>query len=169
MGTKPNTSEDNRSDLECLASAPPDKGLKTILKWLTGKDARRSNLAGAVLLGMGKAPTDRILREALAPRTPVQHRIRLLQMIERIGQPLEPGQWFTLFSAAETCGPPLRDQIRHLLAWNREISSSVRSKNGVAAVGGTVAGEKSPVPVTKGTVASPSQLGAPSLGGHYLP
>jgi hypothetical protein len=118
VGNDPRT----KSDLKLLLELPREYQLEMMVRWLTGRDGPRIALATAIMVKTGKAAASMLVREALVPRRPTQHRVRLLQVVENIGQPLDAADWFDLQSAIRRYGAVVQKQIINVLAAHRRAS-----------------------------------------------
>jgi len=116
---------DMRAELGQLLKLPWEQCFARLVSWLLGRSARHRELAIQILVRNGKASVSDLLRAAFAPRRPQQHRVRLLQVVEKIGQPLELNQFFDLLAMMERYGPAVQYQIsRVLLAHHRAVSNA---------------------------------------------
>ncbi|MGA2443406.1 MAG: hypothetical protein ABSH08_20835 [Tepidisphaeraceae bacterium] len=95
----------SRKDMAHLSGSPEAERLRLLLKWLAGNNARRRALATEIVAGTGKLAVPVLLDEALAPRMSAQQRIRIFDVMERIGQPLDMDQWMELYSSVWRYGP----------------------------------------------------------------
>jgi hypothetical protein len=77
-------------ELNRLHNLSVDDWWRAVIKWLTGANESRSSLAARLVAATGEVGTSFLLSKALAPRTPTQERIKLLEAVERIGLPLAP-------------------------------------------------------------------------------
>jgi hypothetical protein len=113
--------------MQYLSGLPRDNACSTLLRWLTGRDIRRSNLATKLMAQAGKASTALLLSEALAARKSQHQRIRLLAAIEQVAHPLDPQQWLMLVSQLRRFKGEVVDQIRDLILWNqRQVAAPAK-------------------------------------------
>lgn len=100
-----------RCDLqELLATVPADQP-RLLVGYLSTDNKERNELAAKVFIGAGAAVVPMLVREAVARGKRPQHRIRLLDIIARIGAPLGVDDWMTLFSGTAMYTGPVREKI----------------------------------------------------------
>ena len=116
--------------VESRATLPADKQLLMVMKWLVDDDESRRNVATGVIASIGANGVSRLVREALAPGKHSQQRVRLLQAVEKIGQPLQLDQVFDLNAATRRSDAAVQDQIARVLAAHRRASSQPAPRTG---------------------------------------
>jgi hypothetical protein len=87
-----------RADLDRLYELPADQCRETLIDWLLGNSKRRSAVAAEVFNRVGRPSVAILLGAAFAPRRSRGHRVRLLEALGDLGQPLDVNQWFQLGS-----------------------------------------------------------------------
>lgn len=99
---------------ELLATVPADQP-RLLVGYLSTDNKERNELAAKVFVGAGAAVVPMLVREAIVRGKRPQHRIRLLEIIARIGAPLDVSDWMTLLSGTGIYPGPVRMKIAEVL------------------------------------------------------
>jgi hypothetical protein len=83
-----------------LHETPDEEQFEVLLGWLATKHANRNAVAAAVLQRAGAAAVPRLILEAASSGKQPPHRLRILEVIERIEGPLEPNAFMDLMFVA---------------------------------------------------------------------
>lgn len=65
-----------------------------VIEWLRTKNRRKNEAAESILCRLGKPVVEFLIREVLQPGKRPDHRVRLLNVIQRIGGPLGPEEYY---------------------------------------------------------------------------
>ncbi|MGA2439594.1 MAG: hypothetical protein ABSH08_01430 [Tepidisphaeraceae bacterium] len=115
----------SKKDMAHLSGSPEAERYRLLMKWLTGNHVRRRALATEIVAGTGKLAKSVLLDEALAPRKTAQQRMRVFDVMERIGQPLDMDQWMELYSSVWRYGPVVAARILPLLRALQPVAAEV--------------------------------------------
>ena len=85
---------------EYLLSLPASQRLAALVDFLATKHSRRNAVAVYVLANLGPTVVPELIREAVVPGKRPDHRVRILDVVDRIGAPLDVSDWFSLAWAA---------------------------------------------------------------------
>lgn len=101
--------------------AVPALVLDMLQHGLRVKDERLNAVATEILARQGSPAARWLILEAASRKNSLPHRLRLLAVIERIGQVPDPDDWFDLTVLAADKNPKLREAagrclVRHSLA-----------------------------------------------------
>lgn len=73
---------------------PGDGRFDTLVRWLGSKDRQKFQFAVITLCGLGQAAAMPLVIEATRPGKRSQHRIAILNLVQKIGGPLDPEDMF---------------------------------------------------------------------------
>ena len=71
-------------------AATPQGGLDLMIEWLRTKDKLKNETASSILCRVGEPVVEFLALEVIKPGMRPDHRVRLLDVIQRIGGPLGP-------------------------------------------------------------------------------
>jgi hypothetical protein len=111
-----------RSDLESLMRLSEAECTQTTIQWVMRKNARRQALATTIMANRGKTGVSLLAREIMAPRRSAQQCLRLLDALEKIGQPLELGDWFNLYRVNSHLRPEVGARTLHVMMLLQPVS-----------------------------------------------
>jgi hypothetical protein len=102
-------------DFQKWKSLGPDLCADTLFKWLLSDDKERIELAEAIFLEFGAPAVPLLVEVAVLPRKSEVQRIRLLEVIEKIGMPLGLDEFFGLMELSRRSTGPVQAMIMQLL------------------------------------------------------
>lgn len=109
----------NRSSMEAIeqlrATAPGDR-LPLMFDYLATTNKERNELAAHLFVGLGPSIVSRLVLEAISKGKRAPHRIRLLDIVIRIGTPLAVDDWMSLYAATHLSSEPVRQKIVEVFA-----------------------------------------------------
>jgi len=93
----------------------PQGGLDLMIEWLRTKDKRKNEAAVSILCRVGEPVIEFLALEAIKPGRRPNHRVRLLDVIQRIGRPLGPADHYHISSLLKHRVAKVRDKAAEVL------------------------------------------------------
>jgi len=93
----------------------PQGGLDLMIEWLRTKDKRKNEAAVSILCRVGEPVIEFLALEAVKPGRRPDHRVRLLDVIQRIGGPLSPADHYRISSLLKHRAAKVRDKAAEVL------------------------------------------------------
>lgn len=83
---------------EQIPAGPDTHRFDKLVKWLGLKDQQKNRAAIILLSRLGRPGMELLVEEAAGPGKQPDHRVAILDLVARIGEPLGPTEFFTLQS-----------------------------------------------------------------------
>ena len=83
---------------EQIPAGPGTHRFDKLVKWLSVKDPQKNRAAVTLLSRLGRPGMELLVEEAAGPGKQLDHRVAILDVVARIGEPLGPTEFFTLQS-----------------------------------------------------------------------
>jgi hypothetical protein len=115
MRTSKNTEAAEQRELQHLSKLSEVELFRSLVRRLLGKDHRRRGFAMKVLIRIGKPAVVLLVRETCAKRRSNQHRLLLLQALEKLGQPISLDQFYDLTIVTRRYGLLVQNQLGRML------------------------------------------------------
>jgi hypothetical protein len=125
--TRTTAFQPNRRQLEDLGtwkSMGSDQATNTVFRWLLSDEKDRIELATAMIVGSGAPAVPLLVSEAVRRRRSDSQRIRLLEVIERIGVPLSADEFFDLYELLQRSTRPVQLRIVQLFSAHRSAGDA---------------------------------------------
>lgn len=90
------TSTTNKSD--AVIFSPDTSYFSLMIEWLRTKDKEKNEAATAILCRLGQPVVEFLVQEVVGPQKRPDHRVRILDVIQQIGTPLGPQEYFGITS-----------------------------------------------------------------------
>jgi hypothetical protein len=113
-----------RAGIQQLADLPAEVQHQQVIGWLLGSDAGFRAAAREIVMRTGEPAVAMLLQAAFAKGRRTRDCVKLLQVVEEIGQPLDARRFFDLQIMARRYGSSVRQQIGRVLLANRRANSS---------------------------------------------
>ena len=127
---------------EQIPAGPDTHRFEKLVKWLGLKDPQKNRAAVTLLSRLGRPGMELLVEEAAGPGKQPDHRVAILDVVARIGEPLGPTEFFTLQSmlrhkvprvAEKAAEAKCRGKIRDFDAWGttyHELAKGNKVKKG---------------------------------------
>ena len=101
---------------EMTQFVPDTHHFDKLVKWLSLKDPRKNHAAATLLSRLGRPGMELLVEEAAGPGKQPDHRIAILNVVVRIGEPLGPDEFFTLQSMLHHKVPRVAEKAAEVFA-----------------------------------------------------
>jgi hypothetical protein len=95
---------------------PDTNRFEKLIKWLGLKDPQKKRAAGTLLSRLGRPGMEVLVEEAAGPGKQPDHRVAILDVVARIGEPLGPTEFFTLQSMLRHKVPRVAEKVAEVFA-----------------------------------------------------
>jgi hypothetical protein len=99
---------------ESTQAGPHSGSLDLVIGWLGGKDEEKVEKATLILLDIGQRVVEFLLPVAMKSSLRAEHRVRLLDLIQQIGQPLGVDDFFNLQRLLRDDCPAIREKVEEV-------------------------------------------------------
>lgn len=100
---------------KAIHEALPASSLDTAIGWLIDRDAKKREAAVSILTSLGKPAVLLLINEVDKPKRQPKHSIAILDVIQRIGGPLEPKEMFALQFLLRHRNPAVCEKVARVI------------------------------------------------------
>jgi hypothetical protein len=100
---------------DSISKEPHNGSFDLVVGWLDERDQTKREVAASILLGVGKPVVEFLILEAAKPDKRSEHRVRLLDLVQQIGGPLGPAEFFKLQALLRDHAPTVRRKAEEVI------------------------------------------------------